>query len=106
MKGESSFGENKGGTEARLWNVFGGLDDGGQSAGNVAYVFDPFNSNSYTFCLWSSSSKPGGNYRMYKGIGNLYQLSSITGIQAELNESAGEFASGGKIRVYGLRVDS
>tara|TARA_R100000773_G_C4211046_1_gene110633 strand:- start:453 stop:986 length:534 start_codon:yes stop_codon:yes gene_type:complete len=106
LKGESSFDENKGGTEARLWNVFGSLDDSGQSAGNVAYVFNPFSSSSYTFCMWQSSTKPSGNYRMYKGIGNLYQLSSITGFQAELNESAGEFASGGKIRVYGLRVDS
>tara|TARA_Y100000361_G_scaffold56091_1_gene48949 strand:+ start:2011 stop:2544 length:534 start_codon:yes stop_codon:yes gene_type:complete len=106
LKGETSFNENRGGSETRFWNVFGALDDSGQSAGNVAYVFNPFSSSSYTFCLWSSSSKPSGNYRMYKGIGNLYQLSSITGFQAELNESAGEFASGGKIRTYGLRVDS
>lgn len=106
MKAEASFGTNKSTSETRLWNVFGALDDSGQSAGNVAYVFNPFSSSSYTFCLWQSSSKPSGNYRMYKGIGVLHQLNSITGFQAELNESAGEFASGGKIRTYGLRVDS
>ena len=106
MKAEASFGTNKSTSETRLWNVFGGLDDSGQSAGNVAYIFNPYSFSSYTYCLWQSSSKPGGNYRMYKGIGVLHQLNSITGFQAELNESAGEFASGGKIRTYGLRVDS
>ena len=80
--------------------------DAAQSAGNVAYVFKPFSSSHYTYCIWQSSTNPGGNYRMYKGIGVLHQLSCITGFQAELNESAGEFASGGKIRVYGLRVDT
>ena len=106
MKGEAGFGENSSTSETRLWNVFGALDDGGQSAGNVAYIFNPYSSSSYTFCLWQSSSKPSGNLRVYKGIGVLHQTNSITGFQAELNESAGEFASGGKIKVYGLRVDS
>ena len=106
MKGDAAFGENNSTSETRLWNVFGGLDDGGQSAGNVAYVFKPFSSSHYTYCIWQSSTNPGGNYRMYKGLGVLHQLSCITGFQAELNESAGEFASGGKIRVYGLRVDT
>ena len=106
LKAESSLSENRSTSENRLWNVFGALDDSGQSAGNVAYVFNPYSISSYTFCMWQSSSNPGGNYRMYKGIGVLHQLNSITGFQAELNESAGEFASGGKIKVYGLRVDS
>ena len=106
MKGETSFSENRSASETRLWNVFGALDDSGQSAGNVAYVFNPYSSSSYTFCLWQASTKPSGNLRVYKGIGLLHQLNSIAGFQAELNESAGEFASGGKIRTYGLRVDS
>jgi hypothetical protein len=106
MKAETSFGENRSSSETRLFNVFGSLDDSGQSAGNVAYVFNPSSSSSYTFCLWQSSSQPSGNYRMYKGIGVYPVTASITGFQAELNESAGEFASGGKIITYGLRVDS
>jgi len=106
MKSEASFGENKSASETRLWNVFGVLDDSGQSAGNVAYVFNPFSSSSYTFCLWQSAGTPSGNLRAYKGIGVLHQTSVITGFQAELNESVGEFASGGKIKTYGLRVDS
>ena len=32
-KGETSKGTNQSSTETRLWNTFGGIDDGGQGAG-------------------------------------------------------------------------
>jgi len=106
LKGNTTFSEGRGTSEDRIWNVFGGLDDSGQSSGNIAYIFNPFSSSSYTFTISQSSAFPSGNFRMYKGIGLYPQTTSLTGFQAELNESAGEFASGGKIRTYGLRVDS
>ena len=36
LKGNTTFGENKSQSESRIWNVFGSLDDSGQSAGSVA----------------------------------------------------------------------
>ena len=106
LKGNTTFGENKSQSESRIWNVFGSLDDSGQSSGNVAYIFNPVTDSAYTYVIYQSSNYPGGNYRMYKGIAVYKAAIKITGFQAELNESAGEFASGGKIRTYGLRVDS
>ena len=106
LKGNTTFSEGRSQSESRIWNVFGGLDDSGQSAGSVAYIFNPTSTTTYTYVIYQSSSYPSGNYRMYKGIACLYTAIEITGFQAELNESAGEFASGGKIRTYGLRVDS
>ena len=103
MKGDASFGENQGTTPTRLWNVFGGLDDSGQSAGNIAYVFNPYSSSSYTFCEWQNGSMPGGNLRGYKGIGVLHTTASITGFQVELNESASRFSGNGKVSVYGIK---
>ena len=103
IKGEASFGENKGTTPTRLWNVFGGLDDSGQSQGNIAYVFNPYSSSSYTFCQWQNGSMPGGNLRQYKGIGVLHTTASITGFQVELNESASRFSGNGKVSVYGVK---
>tara|TARA_Y100000004_G_scaffold192349_1_gene252730 strand:- start:256 stop:786 length:531 start_codon:yes stop_codon:yes gene_type:complete len=105
VKAETSFSVNQG-TEVRLFNFFNSVDDGGQSASNVGYIFNPTNSNSYTFAMWESVGRPSGNLRMYKGIGVYPQLASITGFQVELNESASEFAGGGKIQTYGLRVDT
>ena len=106
LKGNTTFGENKSTTESRIWNVFGGLDDSGQSSGSVAYIFNPTSTTTYTYVIYQSSNYPSGNFRMYKGVAVYPQLIKITGFQAELNESAGEFASGGKIITYGLRVDS
>ena len=63
MKGEAAFNENRSLTPTRLWNVFNSIDDSGQSAGNVAYVFNPFSSSSYTFCQWHSAGMPSGNLR-------------------------------------------
>ena len=103
LKGEASFGENRGTTPTRLWNVFGGLDDSGQSAGNVAYVFNPYSSSSYTFCQWQTAGMPSGNLRVYKGIGVLHTTDSITGFQVELNESASRFSGNGKVSVYGVK---
>ena len=106
LKGNTTFSEGRSQSESRIWNVFGGLDDSGQSSGSVAYIFNPTSTTTYTYVIYQSSSYPSGNYRMYKGIAVYKQAIKITGFQAELNESAGEFASGGKIRTYGLRVDS
>ena len=103
LKGEASFSEGKSTTATRLENVFGGLDDSGQSAGNIAYIFNPFSSSRYTFCQWQSSSMPGGNLRGQKGIGALHTTASITGFQVELNESASRFSGDGKVSVYGVK---
>ena len=105
LKAETSFSENKG-SEVRLFNFFNSVDDGGQSASNVGYVFMPTTSAGYTFAMWQSVGRPSSNLRMYKGIGVYPQLASIKGFQVELNESASEFAGGGKIQTYGIRVDT
>tara|TARA_R100001510_G_scaffold56592_1_gene62467 strand:- start:581 stop:1105 length:525 start_codon:yes stop_codon:yes gene_type:complete len=102
LKGETSFSEGRSTTATRLENVFGGLDDSGQSQGNVAYIFNPFSSSLYTFCQWQSSSMLG-NLRGHKGIGVLHTTASITGFQVELNESASRFSGEGKVSVYGVK---
>ena len=104
LKAETSFSENKG-SEVRLFNFFNSIDDGGASPGNAGYVFNPFTTNGYTFAMWQSIGRPSNNLRMYKGIGVYPTLASITGFQIELNETASEFAGGGSILTYGLRID-
>ena len=79
LKGETSSGENRSTSESRIWNVFGGLDDSGQSSGSVAYIFNPTSATTYTYVIYQSSNNPSGNYRMYKGIAAYPQLIKITG---------------------------
>lgn len=104
-KGETSKGTDQSSTATRLWNTFAGIDDGGQGAGSTIWIYNPYNNDKHTMLTWRSVGQPGGQLRGYNGIGIYPYFNRITGFQAELNESAGEFAVGGKIRTYGLRVD-
>ena len=104
-KGETSKGEDYSDNETRIWNVFSGIDDGGQGSGGTIWLYHPFDTDKYTMMTWKSAGQPGGNLRGYNGHCIYTFQSRVTGYQIELNESAGQFAVGGKIRTYGLRVD-
>ena len=104
-KGETSKGENKSDNETRIWNVFSGMDDGGQGSGGTIWLYNPTDTDKYTMMTWKSAGQPGGNLRGYNGHCIYPVQDKITGFQIELNEAAGEFLAGGKIRTYGLRVD-
>ena len=97
-------------TEARNtndsnWENFWGKDDSGsgETQNVVAYFFNPFSSTSYTFGLTQSSNVVNSQLQGTKGIGVLTETSSVTGFQIVFNSSA---SNNGKIRTYGLRVDS
>ena len=105
MKGETSFGEDRSEDESRIWNVMSGIDDSGQASGGCFWIYNPVSSSNYTWVLYESSGIPSGNFRGYKGIGCYPKNTSITGFQIENNEGV-NFAGGGSIKTYGLRVDS
>ena len=77
------------------------MHNSGRTAGNIAYIFNPFLSK-YTFTISQGVAQPRGNFRMYKGIGLYPQTTVITGIQVELNESASRFSASGIVSVYGV----
>lgn len=86
-------------------------DSSGQNGnGNMnMWIFNPFNSNSYTFHLYQASgqmSYTGTNSIPYnhKGIGVLKVLDSITGYSFT-NRDNYTIATG-TFRTYGLRVDT
>tara|TARA_R100001079_G_scaffold103029_1_gene68700 strand:- start:101 stop:628 length:528 start_codon:yes stop_codon:yes gene_type:complete len=76
----------------------------GESANGVLYVFNPFNSSSYTFITQQNSSIRASVNQNKKGIGVLLQTSSIKGFSFFIH-GTDSFTSG-VIRTYGLRVDS
>ena len=102
LKGNASYGKGNSTTSTFIDNVFGSLDDGGQSSGSIAYIFNPFNTR-YTMVISQNSSIPSGDFRQYKGVAVYPQTTSITGIQAYLNESASRFSGQGKVSVYGVQ---
>ncbi len=76
-----------------------------ESYNAVFYFFNPFLSSSYSFLLGQSVESEYTDLYNNKSIGVLKQTTSITGYQWSVGALGGTL-SGGKIRTYGLRVDS
>ena len=103
LKDNASFTEFKSTSGTEVHIAFGQVDDNVSSNGAVGYVFNPFSSSSYTFYLGQSAGMVGTVNRNHKMIGVLHQTNSITGINIF---TSGDGITEGKIRVFGLRVDS
>ena len=74
--------------------------------GSVGYIFNPFNSSSYTFMINQNQGILVGSHTFgNKQIGVLKQLTSITGLHI-FNGSTSENFNSGSIKIYGLRVDT
>ena len=104
LKAYGGFGEVRATNQTKmdLMNVVTGGAEVGQ--GTVIYVFNPYNSSSYTFALCQSQQfYAGAGGFGAKSIGVLKQTSSITGINFL---PSGSSYDNFKFRVYGLRVDS
>ena len=107
MRSGGSYSDSSRSTSAS--NIFMGqrADQVGDGSNNtVFYVFNPFNSSSYTFTLSQSVSFDGSESNVNgKGIGILHQTNSITGFQIFDSDSGRPFESGSKIITYGLAVN-
>jgi len=103
QKATTTFGEDNGTTTTSLWHVQSIAYSSGTNC--VLYIFNPFDSSSYTFMTgvqvgWFS---PNGS-REQQDIGVYKTLESVTGLNIS-QQSSGTFTAG-KVRTYGLRVDT
>ena len=103
MNSGSSFDETR---STSAGNIFMGqrADRVGDGSNNtVFYVFNPFDSSSYTFTLSQSASADSAFGLIgAKGIGVHKSAEQITGFQIYDSDVARPFESGSKISVYGL----
>ena len=76
-----------------------------ESYNAILYLFNPTSSSNYSSMLGQSSEVEYTAGYFNKYIGVLKQTSSIAGFQLSVGTLGGTL-SGGKIRTYGLRVDS
>jgi len=79
------------------------LSDGQANAS--MYIFNPYNSSSYTFIQSQSNGKNGADFYANKTIGVHKSTETIRGLQLYESDGTRTFG-GGFIRTYGLRVDS
>ncbi len=101
MNAGSSFSEVR---NASQDNITGFMDSvqNDLTPATTTWIFNPYNSSSYTFGL--SQTMSGQNSRAKKAIGVLKETSTITGFR--LYTTAGDNLDAGTIRTYGLRVDN
>lgn len=90
--------------QSRITNGFGLADLHPQGSNTVTYVFNPFNSSTYTFTTEETLWAYTGQIEMRKGIGVLTQTASMTGIRAYLDSNT--ITDKTKIRVYGIQRDT
>ena len=102
MKSNATFTEirNVNQTDSEL---MGYADLSPEASGFVIYVFNPTNTNSYTFFISQNVSAVSAVVYPHKSIGVLTELSSITGFQIIASSNT---LNSGNMKVYGLRVDS
>ena len=76
----------------------------GKSRSQVAYVFNPYDSSSYTFTMHQTHGVTTGNeFIAHKGIGVLKQAATHKGIQLIHSGSGDGIKSGATISVYGVK---
>ena len=99
LRTNSAFGERKA-TSATSWSdVFGAEDEHPESNGTVMYVFNPFDSSSYTFIAQSNVFSVANVHRGYKGIGVHKSAESCRGFQVSFQQNA----DGGVFSVFGVK---
>ena len=106
MRSHQAFVENKNTGNSGMFYGTHFLPDAEAEAFNgVFYFFNPASTSSYTFMLGQSATFEYGNNYNKKYISVLKQTASITGLQFYVG-TLSQTLGGGKIRTYGLRVDS
>ena len=99
LRTDSAFGERKATGATSLSQFFGGTDNHPESMGAVAYVFNPFDSSSYTFFTSQVSYAVASVYRGFKNIGVHKSAESCRGFRIFTSQNVDE----GVITVYGVK---
>ena len=99
LRTNSAFGERKATGATSLSQFFGGTDNHPESMGAVAYVFNPFDSSSYTFFTSQVSYAVATVYRGFKNIGVHKSAESCRGFRIFTSQNVDE----GVISVYGVK---
>ena len=98
LRAETTFGEGKNTNQTSIPNFFALTDQKPEGMGTVGYIYNPFDSGSYTFFLHQNSFAVDSVTRGLKGIGVHKSAESCRGFRAIF-----EFAvDSGFISVYGL----
>ena len=102
LRADTTYVEYKGTNAASWWATSNICYSSGNNG--VLYIFNPYSSSTYSYMIGSDGGYAWSYNRHNRNIGVYKNTESITGIQIS-QQSSGTFTAG-KIKIYGLRVDS
>ena len=101
LRTNSAFGERKATGATSLSQFFGGTDNHPESMGAVAYVFNPFDSSSYTLFTSQVSYAVATVYRGFRNIGVHKSAEQLSGVVFKAITSPKTISL--EISVYGVK---
>tara|TARA_Y100000004_G_C8952634_1_gene429307 strand:+ start:552 stop:1085 length:534 start_codon:yes stop_codon:yes gene_type:complete len=105
MRSDTTVGSLNQTGQTSMRRLFGiNTDQAPETQSGVAYVFNPSNTSTHSFVLAQSSTNFSSVHRNNKMIGVLPQASNVTGFN--LFEVSSRPFNSGRIKTYGLRIDS
>lgn len=99
LRTNTGFGPRVSNSATSLSQFFGGTDNHPESMGAIAYVFQPFDSNSFTFFTSQVSYAVASVRRGFKNIGVHKSAESCRGFRIFTSQNFDE----GVINVYGVK---
>ena len=104
VKSFSSFTEGKAQNAAKITGLIWQGGDSNHAGGANVYVFNPYNNDLTTMCIYTSSSaiNTGDKHYYTRGIGMYENLASMSGFEITSSDNTIDNV---KINVYGYRVD-
>ena len=101
MSSNLAFTENKSTSKTRI-EYLGTLDQNAETMGAVTYIFNPYDSSSYTFLLNQSSGALSGVMRGSKTIGVHKVAETVRGINI-IEQDGSRPLEEGYIVIYGVK---
>jgi len=100
MRTDIAFSETRATSADSIINLYGGTDLAPETTGTVTYIFNPYDSSSYTFALSQVGAMNSAVLRGRKLIGVHKSAETIRGIRLVfLNENV----DSGTVSVYGVK---
>ena len=99
LRTNTSFGDVRATGQTSILDFFGATDQAPEAVGGVGYVYNPFDSSSYTFVTNQNAIAVATVYRGFKAIGVHKSTESCRGFRATFSQAVGS----GTISVYGVK---
>ena len=99
LRTNTSYGDVRATGQTSILDFFGATDQAPEAVGGVGYVFNPFDSSSFTYVQNQNSIAVAGVFRGFKAIGVHKSAESVRGFRATFSQAV----DSGTISIFGVK---